>query len=103
MLLFCEGIRTEREQGVTFSRIAPTYLEPGCCYRALCVALIQWDDRDDVLSVRFQSGQSVRLTVTSDLNRLYTSAFVDRKRKYVVSNKCDMVGVFRCHLLGSDL
>lgn len=61
------------------SGITPTYLESGCCYRALGVALIQRDDREDVLSVCLKAGQSVKLTVTSNLDSLNISAFVDRK------------------------
>lgn len=57
----------------------PTYLEPGCRYRALSVALIQRDDSDDILSVGLQVGQSVKLTVASKLHSLHISTFVNNK------------------------
>lgn len=61
--------------------ITPTYLEPGRGHRALSVAVIQWDDGDDILSVRLQSGQSVKLTVTRNFHSLNISAFVNRKAR----------------------
>lgn len=59
----------------------PTYFEPGCCYRALSVALIQRDDSDDVLGVGQQAGQSVKLAVTGNLHSLNVSTFENRKNK----------------------
>ncbi len=64
-----------------FGGTTPTDLEPGCCYRALSVTLIQCDDSDDVLSVRLQVGQSVKLAVTSHLHSFHISTFVTRKSK----------------------
>lgn len=57
----------------------PTYFEPGCCHRALSVALIQWDDSDDVLRVRLQAGEGVYFTVTGKLHRLYFTTFLNYK------------------------
>lgn len=57
----------------------PTYLEPGCRYGALGVAVIQRDDGDDILRVGLQVGQSVKLTVSSELHCLHTSPFQHKK------------------------
>lgn len=65
--------RRETSGGATEEQ--PTYLEPGCRYGALGVAVIQRDDGDDILSVGLQVGQRVKLTVASKFHRLHISPF----------------------------
>lgn len=77
----------------------PTYLEFGCGSGPLSVALIQWDDGDNVLSIRLQAGQSIELNVTSNLHSLHAATLVEKqsinilqmedfKEKYYQEKKC---------------
>lgn len=86
------NIITEKYSQRKERMLGPTYLEPGCRYRALSVALIQRDDSDDILSVGLQVGQSVKLAVTSKLHSLHISTFVNNRKimsewKLVKKNK----------------
>lgn len=51
----------------------PTYLKASCGLGPLNVALIQWDYSDNVLSIRLQAGQSIEISVTSNLHRRHVT------------------------------
>lgn len=65
----------------------PTYLESCCRYGALSVAVVQWDDGDNILSVVPQVEQSVECSVTSKLHSLHVSTFVGNKNTSVFPKK----------------